>query len=95
MNYEAWERHLPEDNNDRKYIPSGIKNGFRTVDSDKIKISFDVDNFKSATNGEMRARTETQIKNESDNGHYKVVRNKPTIGLALGVILKQNQRKSE
>lgn len=63
------------------------------MDPDKISLSVDVDNYKSATTGKMRARTEKQIRHELDNGHYRIVHEKPTIISALGAIPKKDSEK--
>jgi len=84
---------LPLDCDNREFILKGIQEGFHIVDSGKIVKPVDVDNYKSATTGEMRARTETQIKTELSNGHYKIVDEKPTIVSALGAIPKKDSQK--
>ena len=83
---------MPHDYKDRDFILAGIKDGFHIVNSDKINTPVDVDNYKSATAGEMRARTEAQIRSELDNGHYKIVKDKPTIVSALGAIPKKDSK---
>lgn len=84
---------MPVDYKDRDFILSGVKNGFKIVDSEKICKPVDVDNYKSATTGIMRARTEAQIRNEIENGHYKIVQEKPKIVSALGAIPKKDSEK--
>lgn len=46
----------------------------------------------SATNDKMRARTENQIKTELENGHYRIVNEKPNIISALGAIPKKSSK---
>jgi len=51
-----------------------------------------MENYSSATNIQMRAQTETQIKTELENGHYKIVDEKPFIISALGAIHKKQSK---
>ena len=84
---------MSADYKDREFILSGIKNGFHILDSDKISQSVEVDNYSSATNCHMRAQTEAQILTEVENGHYKIVDEKPLIISALGAIPKRDSSK--
>ena len=61
LKLQAWEQNLPADYKDREFILSGIKNGFHVLDMGKISQSAEVENYSSATNLNMRARTEAQI----------------------------------
>lgn len=90
LNYEAWERLLPPNYNDREFLLTGIRDGFHIVDADSVQHFAEVDNYLSATNDKMRARTEKQIINELDNGHYRIVNEKPNIISALGAIPKKS-----
>lgn len=93
MKLQAWEQNLPADYKDREFILSGIKNGFHVLDMGKISQSAEVENYSSATNLNMRARTEAQILTEVENGHYKIVDEKPLIISALGAIPKSDSSK--
>lgn len=78
------------DYSDREFLIDGIKNGFHIVDSDNINHFVEVDNYVSASNDKMRARTEKQIQTELENGHYRIVKEKPNIISALGAIPKKS-----
>lgn len=58
------------------------------MDTDLISDSVEVENYSSATNLKMRALCEAQIITELENGHYKIVDDKPLITSALGAIPK-------
>lgn len=90
MNYEAWERELPEDYEHRGYLLSGIKDGFNIVDSENIQNYVEVENYRSATSEHSRAHVEKQIFTELENGRYRIVNNKSNIVSALGAIPKKN-----
>lgn len=88
LNYGAWEKNLLADYLDRESILLGKKHGSHIVESDLISHSVNIDNFKSATPGEMRVRTKKQIQHEIDNGHYRIVHERQIIISALGTIPK-------
>ncbi|MES9880284.1 MAG: reverse transcriptase domain-containing protein [Sedimenticola sp.] len=75
---------------DREFIISGIRDGFHIVDAEKIQIPVETNNYKSATDALMRARVESQIRTELDNGRYNIVHEKPCIVSALGVVPKKS-----
>ena len=63
------------------------------MDKDKLSRGVEVENYSSATNTKMRAQTEAQIVSEIENGHYKIVDDKPLIVSAIGAIPKRDSSK--
>ena len=63
------------------------------MDKDKLSRGVEVENYSSATNTKMRAQTEAQIVSELENGHYKIVDDKPLIVSAIGAIPKRDSSK--
>ena len=52
----------------------------------------EVENYSSVTAGNSCEQVEKQICTEIDNGHYRIVNEKPHIVSALGAIPKKNSR---
>lgn len=63
------------------------------MEANAITKYVNVENYQSATSVSMRARSEAQINSELENGHYKIVQEKPHIVSALGAIPKKNSSK--
>lgn len=55
-------------------------------------LKVEIDNYQSATNAKARPYVEAQIREEIDNGRYKVVHEKPQIISALGAIPKNKEQ---
>lgn len=92
---EAWERMLPANDPKRDFILSGIAEGFRIIDTDKVANLIDVEceNYHSATKGPYRDKVEAQIVQELQHGRYKFVDYKPKIVSAIGAIPKKGSNK--
>lgn len=88
-----WKKELPPNHEHRTFILEGIQNGFDIVQASEITHTAETHNYKSATNPHTRNLVEKAIRNEIDNGHYKIVQEKPNIVSALGAIPK-NKGKS-
>jgi hypothetical protein len=74
---------------DKDFLMDGIVNGFHIRNLDKIPVSAEQDNYKSATCKENRGLVENQIKIELEEGRYIITESKPTIVSALGAIKKE------
>lgn len=69
----------------------GVKNGFRLIDRDaSIPISYQPNNYKSATNVTNRPKVETILLNEIREGRYCRVCVRPKIVSALGAVPKRD-----
>ena len=77
----------------REFILDGVKNGFNIIDPECVPISVEMDNYSSATAGNVRAQVESQILTEIQNGRYRIVDHKPCIVSALGAIPKRDSNK--
>lgn len=87
-----WKEELKDDP-DKDFILTGIEHGFRITDQDSVFQSVDRDNYRSATNPDIRDTVESQILMEIAEGNYRICVNKPTIVSSLGAIPKPNSDK--
>jgi hypothetical protein len=88
---DLWEAELQEDG-DRDFILSGLRDGFSLVDSEKIDsiVPAEVNNYGSVTDNQTRKAVEAQIRTEIDDGAYIIVDKKPVVVSALNAIPKPN-----
>lgn len=93
----AWEELLPIDLPDREFLMSGIKEGFRITNSNPDRaLNGDpvwCTNYNSVMDQSMRPIIEAQIKEEIDNGRYKVVDKPPNLVSSLGAVPKKDSDK--
>lgn len=90
LNYENWEKYLPEDDHQRDFILEGVKRGFKLSELDVpdpnrkvlMKNYFSVFRYRHAV--------EQQILEELENGRYEWVNEAPDIVSAMGAIPKKN-----
>ena len=88
----TWQEELPTDCPNRSFLLQGVADGFNIVDIDKISTPVETDNYYSATSATAN-KVEKQIITELENGHYKIVDQKPIIVSALGAIPKKDSNK--
>ena len=70
----------------------GVENGFRITNSDTSEAGAFYPNHKSAV-GDHKQAVEAQIREELENGRYKIVNKRPTVISALGALIKQDSGK--
>jgi len=86
---ESWFPELVNDP-DAPFLIDGITNGFKIIDPEAPLKSAETSNYRSATGPETRDLVEAAILSELEQGHYRVVDQKPTIISALGAVHKDN-----
>ena len=73
----AWEEEL-ENDEDRDFILTGLRNGFDIIDSDACPAVVECENHMSARPGSPYYKEATaQVLKEIEMGHYKVVSDPP------------------
>lgn len=90
--YLHWEQALEHDE-DRDFLLDGLREGFSLVDPDVDPASIspaETDNYKSATNDEVRSKVEQRILQEMAAGNYIISHDKPHIVSAISAIPKPN-----
>lgn len=75
---------------DEGFLTNGIVNGFQLADISVTFTAVDMQNYKSATNANTRAKVEQTIREEIMQGNYVTTSSKPTVVSALGAIPKPN-----
>ena len=77
-----------ETDEDKDYLLTGIREGFRIVDENVIPEPVELNNYTSAL--QHKEVVENQICEEVLKGRYILCSQKPVIVSALGAILKSN-----
>ena len=73
---------------DQEFLLDGIINGFQLIPADSSLAPAEMDNYRSSTNPEARARVEQTIRDELREGNYVITPAKPTIVSAIGAVPK-------
>ena len=89
----AWENLLPQNDPKRHFILTGIQEGFHIINTKEFAKPVFVNNYKSATNPEVRDLVEEQIKIELREKRYQIIDQPARITSALGAIPKKEKNK--
>lgn len=93
LNFDSWNRELPDSYPNRNWILEGIREGFYVLNVNAANRSLRspvfMNNYKSATVDHARA-CEQQILEELNNGRYVISPTPPMLVSALGAIPKKN-----
>ena len=87
MNVELWLDEIKGDE-DEAFLRDGLVNGFQLVPTDTVFLPAEMQNYKSATNSDVRGKVERIISEEIESGNYVIINNQPTIVSAIGAVPK-------
>ena len=89
LNKGRWMAELCEDA-DKEFLLYGIVNGFQLIPANSALAPAEMDNYRSSTKPEARAKVEETIRDEIHQGNYITTQEKPTIVSAIGAVSKAN-----
>ena len=73
---------------DEAFLRDGLVNEFQLVPTDTVFLPAEMQNYKSATNSNVRDKVEQTILEEIESGNYVIVNNQPAIISAIGALPK-------
>ena len=79
-----------QEDDDEEFLLDGILNGFQLIPASSTLAPAEMDNYRSSTKPEARAKVEHTIWEELKEGNYLITHCKPTIVSAIGAVPKAN-----
>ena len=87
MIVDLWLDELKGDE-DEAFLRDGLVNGFQLVPADTVFLPAEMQNYKSATNSNVKDKVEQVILEEIESGNYVIINNQHTIVSAIGAVPK-------
>ena len=79
-----------QDDGDKDFLLDGILHGFQLIPACATLAPAEMDNYRSSTKPEAKAKVEHTIREELHAGNYLITHSKPTIVSAIGAVPKAN-----